>query len=132
MNNSSNEKVAIKVIDLSRLYEATMHKLLHSEIEIIKKLSHVNVLKCIDVFMTANNCYIVTELCNGGDLAAEIKKKGRLRGVEALRIMLEIARAVEYMGGMDIIHRDIKPANILLNGGGVKIGDFGFAKIEHS
>lgn len=59
-NTSTGEQVAIKVIDLHRLYESAMHKLLHSEIEIIKRLSHGNILKCIDVFMTANNCYIVT------------------------------------------------------------------------
>lgn len=82
------------------------------------------------MYITANNCYIVTELCQGGDLASEIKKKGRLRGVEALRIMLEIARAIHHLAKLNIIHRDIKPANILIHEGTVKIADFGFARYE--
>ena len=54
-------------------------------------------LLCENVFITINNCYIVTELCKGGDLATEIKKKGRLRGVEALKIMLEIAKGFAHL-----------------------------------
>jgi serine/threonine protein kinase len=47
-----------------------MHKLLQSEIDIIKSLNHNNILKCKDVFITVNSCYIITELCEGGDLAS--------------------------------------------------------------
>lgn len=107
-----------------------MKELLQSEINIIKSLNHANVLKCENVYTTHNNCYIITELCQSGDLASEIKRKGRLRGMEALKTMLEIARGVNHLSELNIIHRDIKPANILLHNGTVKIADFGFARYQ--
>ena len=107
-----------------------MHELLESEIGIIKSIAHPNLLYCEDVFITINNCYIVTELCRGGDLASEIKKKGRFRGLEALKLMLEIGRGFAHLSELNIIHRDIKPANILLHNGTAKIADFGFARVE--
>jgi serine/threonine protein kinase len=42
--------------------------MLEGEIEALKKLSHPNILKCHDIFSTTNNCYIITEFCNEGDL----------------------------------------------------------------
>ena len=80
-DNHTGGKVAIKVIDLRKLSEKTMQDLLESEIQIIKSLRHPNVLSCHNVYVTINNCYIITELCEGGDLAQELKKKGRLRGI---------------------------------------------------
>lgn len=129
-NNQSGAQVAVKVIDLHKLSEKTMQELLQSEIAIIKTLRHPNLLTCENVFITINNCYIMTELCPTGDLATEINKKGRLRGVEALKIMLDISRGLAYLSERDILHRDIKPANILLHNGCAKIADFGFARVE--
>lgn len=45
-------------------------------------------------------------------------------------MMLEISKGFSYLCDKDIIHRDLKPANILLHNGTVKIGDFGFARLE--
>jgi serine/threonine protein kinase len=104
-----------------------MQVLLQSEISVLKKLSHDSVLKCQDIFITINNCYIISELCGDGDLASLLKKKGRLRGVEALNVMTGIIDGYLYLQSLDILHRDLKPANIFMNNGQVKIGDFGFS-----
>lgn len=37
--------------------------MLESEVTIVKTLDHPNVIKCHDVFITPNNCYIITEYC---------------------------------------------------------------------
>ncbi len=56
--------------------------------------------------------------------------KGADRG-ELLRILREVAAALDYAHGRGVFHRDIKPANIMLaSDGTVKICDFGIAKIE--
>ena len=47
-----------------------------------------------------------------------------------MKVMLEISRGILHLSEKDIIHRDLKPANILLHNGAVKIGDFGFARVE--
>lgn len=43
----------------------------------MKKINHVNLLKCFDSYRTVNNCYIVTEYCEGGDLEKYLRIKGR-------------------------------------------------------
>jgi serine/threonine protein kinase len=52
----------------------------------LKKINHVNLLKCFDTYNTLNNCYIVTEYCNEGDLASILKKKGRYSELEFANI----------------------------------------------
>lgn len=80
--------------------------------------------------MTVNNCYIVTEFCNEGDLASLLKKKGRFREQEALDIIRDVFNGFKELGAKNVLHRDIKPANILLHSGCCKIADFGFAKYD--
>jgi serine/threonine protein kinase len=51
--------------------------MLQSEIQAIRTLSHPNILRCYDVFTTVNNCYIIMEFCDEGDLAATLHKKDK-------------------------------------------------------
>jgi serine/threonine protein kinase len=48
---------------------------------------------------------------------------------ELLRFMQEAAKGLDYLNDMSVQHRDIKPANLLLVGGGIKLADFGLAKL---
>lgn len=60
----TGEPVAVKVID-KRIFTSNFNlKNLHSEIEIMKKVSHQNIVQLYDVFQTNNNMYIITELCD--------------------------------------------------------------------
>lgn len=77
-NDNTGDIVAIKVIDLKGVKDAFGREMLDCEIDALKTLNHSNILKCYDVYTTANNCYIITELCNEGDLAALITKKKKL------------------------------------------------------
>jgi serine/threonine-protein kinase ULK/ATG1 len=74
----ADETVAIKVIDLKGLVDQFARDMLQSEIQAIRTLSHPNILRCYDVFTTVNNCYIIMEFCDEGDLAANLHKKGKL------------------------------------------------------
>ena len=63
-----DEIVAIKVIELKSLRHQITKDLLQTELKCIKKISHQNLLKYIDSYETVNNCYIITDFCEGGDL----------------------------------------------------------------
>jgi len=69
--------VAIKVIDLKSLRDDVAKNMLESELECIKSLNHTNLLRCYASFTTLNNCYIITEYCNEGDLASKLKARGK-------------------------------------------------------
>lgn len=77
-NDKTKEKVAIKVIDIRAIQGKPEKRMLEGEIDALKKLNHNNVLKCHDIFSTANNCYIITEFCNEGDLEHLLKKREKL------------------------------------------------------
>lgn len=64
--------------------------------------------------MTANNCYIITELYNGGDLSKLLKEKGRFSEDEVFEFFHQFFSGYEHFSQNGYIHRDIKPSNILI------------------
>lgn len=123
-----DEVVAIKVVELSSIKTPALVQLLYSEIDILKTLHHPNVLNCLEVFTSANNCYIITELCDGGDVETRIRTRGFLEEREARKLIFEVYQGLKYLAEQNIVHRDIKIANIFYKNGIAKIADFGFAR----
>lgn len=97
----------------------------------MKKVKCDNVVRLIDVFQTQNNAYIITELCEDGDLVGYIKKNlKKIRQDQAVHAITDILRGLQELAKYGIIHRDLKPANILISKENVfKITDFGFARM---
>lgn len=73
--------------------------------------------------------YYVMEFIDGRSLASLLREQGRLPEVQALRIVVDIAEALQMSHDASIIHRDIKPSNIFLRDGvDAVLLDFGIAK----
>ncbi|CAD8187944.1 unnamed protein product [Paramecium octaurelia] len=124
MNIDTNQVVAIKVVPLQCDQQS-----LRKEIDIMKDLDCPNIVKLLDVVQTPNNCYIVSELCTGGDLREYMKRHGCLTEQQALPILTQILKGILQSFKRGIVHRDLKPANILITAENIfKIADFGFAK----
>ena len=94
---------------------------------VLSKINHPNVIKCYDIFTVEGKCYIVTELCDGGDVDELIKKEGVFNEERVVPILKDILNGMCYLHEMRIIHRDLKTANVFLKDGVAKIADFGFA-----
>ena len=77
-NTLTSKSVAIKVIDQTKVSNSVEKYLLANEIEALEGINHSNVLKTVEILMTKNNVYIVTEYCEDGDLQMYIQKQGRL------------------------------------------------------
>jgi hypothetical protein len=75
--------------------------------------------------------YLVMELLEGETLASRLRRE-RLPLEQALSFGAEVADALAYAHGRGIIHRDIKPSNIMITPDGVKVLDFGLAKMASS
>jgi len=125
------EKYAVKIVEKTLIQEDI--KLLKREIEIMKKVDHVNILKLIEIFEDDENVYIVMELVDGNELFDRIVDKGYYSEKSTVHIVKQILYAVKYLHEQGIAHRDLKPENLLCSGEGslevVKIADFGLSKI---
>jgi len=82
-------------------------------------LNHPNICTLHDV----GPDYLVMEFIEGTEI------KGPLPIGEALRLAIQIAEAVSHAHRHGVIHRDLKPSNILVTKSGVKVLDFGLAKL---
>ncbi len=94
------------------------------EARAISTLNHPHVCTLYDV----GTNYLVMEFIEGSTLAAEIKK-GPLAPETAARYGAQIAAALAEAHVRGIVHRDLKPANIMITPHGIKVLDFGLAKM---
>ncbi len=77
----------------------------------------------------ANKHYIVLEFIDGPSAHAALVRLGRLPVGVAVKIGIDIARALEFLHGRNYVHRDVKPDNVLLHPDGeAKLADLGLAK----
>ena len=102
------------------------------EFNILKALSHPNIMTLEAVFTTPYNVYIFQDLITGGDLMSHVQRTGRLAEAQAAIILRQLLEAVKYLHANGIVHRDIKPENILMtswkDGGRIVLTDFGQAR----
>lgn len=125
----TGKKVAIKKITISpENHFAREH--IDSEIKIMQKLNHKNIIKFYEsIYDKYSNVFIIMEYCENGTLSKFLNNKP-LKEKYALRFMLQIVNALEYLIRNNIVHRDLKPQNILMDKDNtLKLSDFGFAKI---
>ncbi len=104
---------------------------LRNEWRALARLQHPNIVNVTDAGTSNGGIpYYVMERLDGDTLAAVLRKKGRLHVLEAVHVTAAVLDALSAAHDIGIIHRDVKPANVfLVTGGGVKLLDFGIAKI---
>jgi len=106
--------VAIKIINKANLTGKQIANI-HNEISIMKRLSHPNVLRLVDLFNNDVHCYIVLEYCDGGEIFNKIIEYTYFSEDLSRFIFSQLLSAVDYLHSINIAHRDIKPENLLFN-----------------
>jgi eukaryotic-like serine/threonine-protein kinase len=123
-----NRDVAIKVLRGPWTIDEDRLARFHREAQLLASLNHPNIGQIYGLEEFDGTCALVMELVDGPTLADRIVG-GPLPVVEALRVALRIAEALETAHHQGIIHRDLKPSNIKVRDDGiVKVLDFGLAK----
>jgi len=122
-NVDTGELVAIKLLYPGHNDDPTMLQQFINEGMMLINLKHPNILKGLDFGISKGFYFLVLELAEGESLISFIEKGFSFTEEHALRVALQVARALVYLQKKQIVHRDIKPANILLAGDRVKLCD---------
>ena len=108
-----------------------------NEVEILRKISHPNIVNIFEIYEDSKKFYIMMEICEGGELFEAISEQGSFSEGDCANIMKSLLAAVNYLHGKNIVHRDLKPENIMLTKNlskmknkkyEIKLIDFGSAK----
>ncbi len=120
--------VAIKVLPTHLSASAEVRQRFEREAKTISQLSHPHICALYDVGNQDGVEFLVMEYLEGETLAERLSK-GPLPLEQTLHYGIEIADALEKAHRQAIVHRDLKPGNVMLTKSGVKLLDFGLAKV---
>ncbi|XP_072041659.1 uncharacterized protein [Amphiura filiformis] len=115
------QEVAVK-----RLYRVNP-----SEVEIMSKLDHPNIVKLLAVVDESPDYFLIMELCTGSSLKSYLdqRQSKRLPLYQVCDLAKQAALPLKYLREMEILHKDVKSPNYLIADGNIlKLTDFGIAK----
>ncbi|MGC4088220.1 MAG: serine/threonine-protein kinase [Polyangiaceae bacterium] len=120
-------EIALKVMAPALSADAGFRERFLREAKIVAKISHPHIVAVYDVNEVNGVYYIAMEYHPGGDLKARLRDGLSVR--EAISILRDMAKALDYAHSKGYLHRDIKPDNILFRAdGSAVLTDFGIAK----
>ncbi len=127
---SLDRPVAIKILPRRYSENPEYVERFYKEGQAAAKLNHPNIVQAIDVGEAGGYHYFVMEYVEGHTLYDELAKGKVFSEAEALRIIIQIARALAHAHERGLIHRDVKPKNIMITeDGSVKLADMGLARL---
>ncbi|MFT5570602.1 MAG: serine/threonine protein kinase, partial [Cyclobacteriaceae bacterium] len=118
--------VAIKVVHQNFVHDKEFIDRFIKEARVAASLNHPNIITIHDVDSVDDVHYMTMEYLDGESLSSKIRRKGTLGATETLKIVLPIAKALNYLHKQGFIHRDVKSSNIYVsNDGRPVLMDFG-------
>lgn len=126
---SMGRVVALKVLHAKWVDDDEFRKRFLVEARLVGRLSHQNLIQVFDVGRFRDTLYYSMEYVDGETVEEMIESHGALESLHAVDIIIQIARALQYLNKNKLVHRDVKPGNIMVTTAGVaRLGDFGFVK----
>jgi CRP-like cAMP-binding protein len=126
------ERLALKMMSHRLVYEPGAMTRFRREADLVRSFRHDNIARVHERFSAYNTEFLVMELCDGSDLAELVRRNGATDEGIARTLLGQIAGALDYVHGRNVIHRDVKPGNVMLLPDGVaKLMDFGVARPDY-
>ena len=125
----STRPVAVKVLNSRVASDPASADRFRREAQSMARLVHSNIAQVVDVGLDGDAPYLVMEYVDGSSLAQRIAA-ARLTPTEALYVIEEIAKALQFSHQHGVIHRDLNPRNVLVSPdlSVVKLADVGLSR----
>uniref|UniRef100_A0A8C5NRM9 Serine/threonine-protein kinase DCLK2 n=1 Tax=Junco hyemalis TaxID=40217 RepID=A0A8C5NRM9_JUNHY len=132
VERSTGKEFALKIIDKAKC--CGKEHLIENEVSILRRVKHPNIIMLVEEMDTPSELYLVMELVKGGDLFDAITSSTKYTERDGSAMVYNLASALKYLHGLNIVHRDIKPENLLVceysdGTKSLKLGDFGLATV---
>ena len=122
------QQVALKFLPQSVESDPERLAALQREVRVARQVSHPNVCRIYDLADADDVHFITMEYVDGEDLAAVLRRIGRLPEERATAMARQLIAGVAAAHARGVIHRDLKPANVMIDADGrVRVTDFGLA-----
>ena len=130
---AGNRVVALKVLPFAFSHDETLARRFRREAQAIRRLHHRNIIRIYEAGQSGDISFIAMEYIDGGSLQDRMKPGRPLDWNTTVRIVSQVASALDHAHSRRIVHRDIKPSNILLTRDRRAIlSDFGLAKVSEA
>ncbi|GAA6152654.1 bifunctional serine/threonine-protein kinase/formylglycine-generating enzyme family protein [Pseudoteredinibacter isoporae] len=127
IQQSIGREVALKVMSPTLAQDPHFSERFQREATIVGQLSHPNIIGIYDIGKYQGLNYIAMDYLAKGSLSQRLRKG--ISGLEAVKILKQLAGALAHAHHCGYVHRDIKPENVLFRGDdSAVLSDFGVAK----
>ena len=126
---ADGESVALKILRDELAEDELYRRRFEREARIASELVNEHVVPVVDFGEADGRLYIAALYVRGVSLSTRIASEGALSLGEALRLVTDLADALEALHAGGLVHRDVKPANVMVDeGGAAALTDFGLAR----
>lgn len=129
VDTTTNETVALKILHDTFSPESDMARRFVREAEISQRLQHPHIVSIQDSGTINGRTFLMMEYMKGGSLAQRFQQPARIATQATIKLLRQVASALDYAHGQGVIHRDMKLENILLGERGAALADFGIARV---
>ena len=127
-DETGNEFALKMILHGDQASETTLRRF-HAEAKAGKGMDHPNIIKIVDVGQQDGRAFFCMELIHGETLSERLDR-GPMPPRQTARILMQVARAIDYAHSQGVLHRDLKPSNILISDENNRpyVVDFGLAR----
>jgi len=107
--------VVVKVVRPGQVADENTLRGLRREVEALALVNHPVVARGLRFDLEAERPHVVLQHIEGPRLSTLIRRHGRLQEQQYLPLAIEVAAALHYFRGVDLLHLDVKPSNIIMS-----------------
>lgn len=123
-------EVAVKILNEDWAKKDRCRVRFAREAYILKNLDHPGVPKFVELRRHRKTLVLIEEFIQGQTLSQVIANESVIYGPRCVPWFISLLETLEHIHGQHIIHRDLKPENLVIGEQGIKILDFGLAKMK--